>query len=115
FQKMFEELMTRWVAGELHAPGVETWAAFRERVERGLRRIVRQPGSGRRVAAFTSGGFIGAAVQIALRAPDPAGLEVNWRVRNCSLTEFLFRGERLSLDTFNAIPHLEDPALWSFR
>jgi broad specificity phosphatase PhoE len=71
--------------------------------------------SGRRVAAFTSGGPIGVAVQIALNAPDRAGLEVNWRVRNCSLTEFLFSGERLSLDSFNAIPHLEDPALRTFR
>jgi broad specificity phosphatase PhoE len=115
FQKMFEALMMRWVRGDLTAPEVEPWAAFRERVQRGLRHITSGEGSGRRVAAFTSGGFIGTAVQIALGAPDPSGLEVNWRVRNCSLTGFLFHGERLSLDTFNAIPHLDDPALWSFR
>jgi len=115
FQKMFEALMTRWVAGALAAPEVEPWTAFHERVRRGLRRITSGAGSGRRVVAFTSGGFIGVAVQIALRAPDPSGLEVNWRVRNASLTGFLFSGERLSLDTFNAIPHLDDPALRSFR
>ena len=115
FQKMFEALMTRWVAGTLSTPEVEPWTAFRERVGRGLRYLTSVGGSGRRVVAFTSGGFIGAAVQIALGAPDPSGLEVNWRVRNCSLTEFLFSGERLSLDTFNAIPHLDDPALRSFR
>jgi broad specificity phosphatase PhoE len=115
FQKMFEALMTRWVSGALAAPEVEPWTAFRERVQRGLRRITSGEGSGRRVAAFTSGGFIGAAVQIALRAPDPSGLELNWRVRNGSLTGFLFHGQRLSLDTFNATPHLDDPALWSFR
>jgi hypothetical protein len=67
------------------------------------------------VAAFTSGGFIGVSVQLALSAPDRSGLEVNWRVRNCSLTGFLFSGGRLSLDTFNAIPHLDDPALRTFR
>jgi broad specificity phosphatase PhoE len=115
FQKMFEALMTCWVAGSLVAPEVESWPAFRDRVHHGLRRITSGGGSGRRVAAFTSGGFIGVAVQIALAAPDPSGLEVNWRVRNSSLTEFLFSGERLSLDTFNAIPHLDDPALRSFR
>jgi len=115
FQKMFEALMRRWVAGTLSTPEVEPWLAFRERVRRGLRQLTRSGASGRRVVAFTSGGFIGAAVQIALDAPDPSGLEVNWRVRNSSLTEFLFSGERLSLDTFNAIPHLEDPALRSFR
>ena len=115
FQKMFEALMTCWVAGTLSTPGVEPWPAFRERVRGGLRSLTSGGGSGRRVVAFTSGGFIGTAVQIALGAPDPSGLEVNWRVRNGSLTEFLFSGERLSLDTFNAIPHLDDPALRSFR
>ena len=115
FQLMFEALMNRWITGEMDSPDVESWRAFRERVQRGLRRIMDGGASGRRVVAFTSGGPIGVAVQIALSAPDRSGLEVNWRVRNCSLTEFLFSGERLSLDTFNATPHLDDPALRSFR
>ncbi|HTM49328.1 MAG TPA: histidine phosphatase family protein [Bryobacteraceae bacterium] len=115
FQRMFEALMTGWVGGELAAQDVEPWSEFRERVRRGLKRITEAGGGGRRVAAFTSGGFIGVAVQLALSAPDRSGLEVNWRVRNCSLTGFLFSGGRLSLDTFNAIPHLDDPALRTFR
>ena len=60
------------------------------------------------MVVFTSGGVIGVAVQIALGTPDPSGLEINWRVRNSSLTEFLFSGERLSLDSFNTLPHLDD-------
>ena len=116
FQKMFEALMNRWITGELDSHEVESWRAFRERVERGLRRITAAPGrSGRRVVAFTSGGPIGVAVQTAVKAPDRTGLEINWRVRNCSLTEFVFSGERLSLDAFNSIPHLDDPALRTFR
>jgi len=115
FQKMFEALMNRWITGELGSNEVESWHTFRDRVQRGLRRIAQSGVSGRRVVAFTSGGPIGVAVQIALNAPDRTGLEVNWRVRNCSLTEFVFSGERLSLDSFNAIPHLEDPALRTFR
>jgi broad specificity phosphatase PhoE len=115
FQKMFEALMNRWITGELDSPEVESWRSFHGRVQRALRRITQGAVSGRRVAAFTSGGPIGVAVQIALDAPDRTGLEVNWRVRNCSLTEFIFSGERLSLDSFNAIPHLDDPALRTFR
>ncbi len=119
FQKMFEALMNRWITGELDSNEVESWRTFRDRVQRGLRRITSgagpRPAKGRRVVAFTSGGPIGVAVQIALQAPDRTGLEVNWRVRNCSLTEFVFSGERLSLDSFNAIPHLDDPALRTFR
>lgn len=116
FQKMFEALMSRWITGELDSSEVESWRAFRERVGRGLQHITGGAArSGRRVVVFTSGGPIGVAVQIALNAPDRTGLEVNWRVRNCSLTEFVFSGERLSLDTFNAIPHLDDPGLRTFR
>ena len=115
FQRMFEPLMLCWIAGELDAPQVESWRDFRERVRQGLRRITRDGARGRRVAAFTSGGPIGVAVQIALGAPDRTGLELNWRVRNSSLTEFLFSSGRLSLDSFNAIPHLDDPALRTFR
>jgi Fructose-2,6-bisphosphatase len=116
FQKMFEALMSRWITGELESSELESWHTFRERVERGLRRITGGTArSARRVAVFTSGGPIGVAVQIAVNAPDRTGLEVNWRVRNCSLTEFVFSGERLSLDTFNATPHLDDPGLKTFR
>jgi len=115
FQKMFEALMNRWITGELDSNEVESWHSFRARVQRGLRRITESGVSGRRVAAFTSGGPIGVAVQIALNAPERTGLEVNWRVRNCSLTEFVFSGERLSLDSFNGTPHLDDPALQTFR
>jgi broad specificity phosphatase PhoE len=64
---------------------------------------------------FTSGGPIGVLVQTALNAPDRAFLEVNWRVRNCSVSEFVFSADRLSLDSFNTIPHLTDDRLRTFR
>lgn len=115
YQKMFETLMQFWIAGELDSPEVESWSDFRQRVERGLRRLMLGSGSGRRVAAFTSGGPIGVAVQMAVGAPARSALELSWRVRNCSLTGFLFSGDRLSLDTFNATPHLDDPALLTYR
>ena len=80
---------------------------------RGLRRI-QQGAANRRVVLFTSGGPIGVLVQTALSAPDRSFLDINWRVRNCSITEFVFSSDRLSLDSFNTIPHLE-PALRTFR
>ena len=67
------------------------------------------------MAVFTSGGVIGLAVQNVLNAPERSALEINWRVRNCSLTEFTFSRDRISLDSFNAIPHLDDPALQTYR
>ncbi|HET6574922.1 MAG TPA: histidine phosphatase family protein [Fimbriiglobus sp.] len=114
FWKMFVALTTHWATAPGLVAGVEGFPAFRDRVERGLRRVTEGQRSGRRVALFTSGGVIGASVRLALGAPDRAALEVNWRVRNCSLTEFVFTKDRFTLDSFNALPHLEDPALWTY-
>jgi broad specificity phosphatase PhoE len=114
FQRMFEVLMARWTTGQIEAPGVETFAAFHARTKRARAAILERGGS-RRVIVFTSGGPIGACVQMTVNAPDPMALELNWRVRNTSLTEFLFSQRRVSLDGFNQIPHLVDPALRSFR
>ncbi|MBI1762533.1 MAG: histidine phosphatase family protein [Acidobacteria bacterium] len=115
FQKMFEAATTCWLKGEFEAEGVEHWASFRERVRGALKQIMSKEGSGRRIAVFTSGGVIGLAVQTALHAPEAKALEINWRVRNCSLTEFTFSRDRLAFDSFNALPHLDDPALITYR
>jgi broad specificity phosphatase PhoE len=113
FQKIFEPAMLAWLAAEEH-PTVETWAVFRSRVLGALRRMQDGP-SNRNVALFTSGGPISVLVQAAIGAAERSFLEVNWRVKNCSLTEFTFSRDRLSLDSFNAVPHLERPELRTFR
>ena len=115
FQRMFEAVMAHWVAGTLTSPQVESWQGFRTRVYRAIDGITSRPGSNRRVVVFTSGGPIGATVQRAVNAPPVTGIDINWRVRNSSITEFLFSGGRMTLDTFNATPHLEEPELHSFR
>jgi broad specificity phosphatase PhoE len=114
FGRVFEALTLHWATTSSSQDGVEGFPAFRDRVERALRCVREKPGSARRVALFTSGGFIGTSVRLALDAPDRMALEVNWRVRNCSLTEFVFTKDRFTLDSFNALPHLEDPALWTY-
>lgn len=114
FQRMFEIAMRAWLEGEAAIEGVESWPDFRERVRIALRSAM-QGGGNRRVAVFTSGGPIGLAVQLAMQAPDGMFLEVNWRIRNCSLTEFVFSGERFTLDSFNGVPHLAEASMWSYR
>jgi len=106
-QKRFETAMPQWMAGTLQSPGLETWRAFRERVQRGFRSILEMDGPSRRVVVFTSAGPIGVAVQTVVGAMEPMAMELNWRIRNCSLTEFIFTRARVSLDSFNGTPHLE--------
>ncbi|HKP58142.1 MAG TPA: histidine phosphatase family protein, partial [Polyangiales bacterium] len=112
FQRMFETLMARWVSGDLLAEGVESFAIFHQRVLAGLTQVLEERGT---VAVFSSGGPIGVCVQHALKAPGASAVELNWRVRNGSITEFVFGKGRLSLDTFNGTSHFSDPKLISFR
>lgn len=106
FQRMLEALMDRHLRGDLTHPEVETWAAFKARVQAALRDLVRGT-PGRTVVVFTSGGVIGLAVATVLEAPDTAALRLNWRVQNASITQFTFGGGgRVSLDSFNVTAHL---------
>ncbi len=115
FQLMFEPLTTCWCEDALSSPDVEPFSAFRVRVRAALDQMMREAKRGSTVVAFTSGGVIGTAIQQVLRAPAIQALHLNWRVRNSSLTPFLFGGGRMSLDGFNLIPHLTSPEVISFR
>lgn len=115
FQKRFEVITLAWVRGELLSPHVESFREFHARVRNGLRRIMQESASGSRVAVFSSGGAISVSVQLSTQAPEEMVLDFNWRVRNAALSEFVFSKERFSLDSFNAIPHLDDPKLHTYR
>lgn len=115
FQKRFEVITLAWLRGEALSPNVESFRDFHARVQRGLRHIQQSSASGSRVAVFSSGGAISVSTQLATRAHEDMVLEFNWRIRNGALNEFVFSKDRLSLDSFNAIPHLDDPALHTYR
>jgi broad specificity phosphatase PhoE len=116
FQRMLEMLMDAWVAGRIGAEGVETFSEYQQRVVAALERLRGHGGSNRNVVVFTSGGPVGLCVQHALKAPTQAFLDINWRMRNASITEFTFSRDRLSLDTLNGLPHLDaERSLWTWR
>ena len=115
FQRMFEHLLWVWQSETIPMANVESWNEFRQRVQSTMRQIQEIAPQSCRVAIVTSGGFIGTAVQSTLTSPDRSALELNWRVRNSSLTEFVFTRDRLTLDSFNAVPHLPEPLFWTYR
>lgn len=115
FQRLFEAVMVRWLAGELEVDPVERWSVFRDRVERGLRHMIGGEGSGRRIVAFTSVGPTAVMLRLALGTTDRRSFETAWRLRNASITSFVFGAGRFTLDAFNALPHLPDPTDWTFR
>jgi len=115
FQKMFEAVIAKWVAGEVAADGAETWSEFCMRVERGLASVVRDTPPAGNSVIFTSAGAIGAAVGRALHLSAEDTLQITWMSRNASFTSFLASGERFRLSAFNAHPHLDGDGLLTYR
>ena len=115
FQRLFEHVTARWARGGLSAEGVESWSAFRMRVDLGMKHIKGSTARGQRVLVFTSAGTIGAAAASVLEAPDVKALEIGFMLYNTSLSEIVFSPTRASLASFNRTPHLRDPEMLSFR
>ena len=115
FQKLFEAVISKWVAGETAAAGIESWHEFCLRVERGLAQVVRDTPPAASAVVFTSAGTIGAAMRRALHLSAEDTLRLTWMSRNASFSEFLASGERFTLSTFNAHPHLDEGGLLTYR
>jgi len=112
---LFRAFTTMWVRAEFDASQVETWQMFESRVRRGLDQVRNHGAKGARVVVFSSAGPTAIAVQMAHRLEPLQTLELAWLVRNSAYSEFLFSGDRFSLLGFNAVPHLGDPALVTYR
>src|SRR6266487_616948 len=114
YLRLFQKVMQMWVRRELSLPDLEAWHEFRGRVRRGLASITNAAGSKKKVAAFTSGGPVAAAMGFALNLDDEKTLELMWVVHNAAYTEFLFSRGRFSMVKLNAVPHLTNPQLLTF-
>jgi broad specificity phosphatase PhoE len=112
---LFRAFTTMWARQEFDASEVETWQAFNARVRRSLDGLRNSGMNGARVAVFSSAGPTAIAVEMAHGLDPVSTLELAWRVRNTACSEFLFSGDRFSLLSFNAVPHLGDPALVTYR
>jgi broad specificity phosphatase PhoE len=56
----------------------------------------------------SSGGPISTAVGQVLGAPADTTIELNLRIRNTALTEFIYTPSRQMLLSYNNLPHLEN-------
>lgn len=118
FQRIFEEVMLRWVSGNYDQKGVSTWAGFKKRVINGLSKIMETHSSGRKIIVFTSGGPVSAVVQYALGLSDEKTIELSWQVLNSSVTRFKYSSKGIMLYGFNDIAHIEtenDRSLITYR
>jgi len=115
FQEIFEIVMNRYIEGDTEVEGLESWKSFKERVVRGITEITEAFEGGKTVAVFTSGGPISVAIGYALDLSSQKALQLNWVVRNSSITEFIFKPGRFTLTGFNMTPHIREDSLVTYR
>ena len=105
--RLLREGLARWMAGEVQPEGMPTWAGFLQGVTSALDHVrTRHEGD---VLLVSSGGPIATAVAHVLQAPPATAIELNLRIRNSALTEFVFTPKRHMLVTYNTLPHLDHP------
>ncbi|GAC1646487.1 MAG: histidine phosphatase family protein [Herpetosiphon sp.] len=114
YLRLFQSITRRWVRGEIDPAEHESWATFRQRVNRAIDQIMSRGRSSERVVAFTSGGPVAVATGRALGLDDEQIIQLSWIIRNASYSEYFFSGERFGLSVFNAATALDRPELWTY-
>lgn len=102
--RLLRQGLVQWVAGGSQTVGMPSWDVFLHGVTSALDHVRTQHTGD--VLIVSSGGPIATAVAHVLGAPPESFVELNLRIRNSSLTEFVFAPKRHALLSFNQVPHL---------
>jgi len=107
------KVVEAWMSGQ-HAYDGESWQAFRERVT--ACRLTLEPAErDANVVVFTSATPIGIWAALAMEIHDERALRLAGVLHNASCTVMRLSDGQLRLHTFNAIPHLGEPGLRTYR
>ena len=103
--RLLRDALQAWMAGRTQPQGMPSYADFVGGIEAALDHV-RQSHTGD-VMIVSSGGPISTAVGRVLGTPPETTIELNLRIRNTALTEFVFNPKRHMLLTYNTLPHLD--------
>jgi broad specificity phosphatase PhoE len=103
--RLLRDALQAWMAGRTQPRDMPSYADFVGGIEAALDHV-RQNHSGD-VMIVSSGGPISTAVGRVLGTPPETTIELNLRIRNTALTEFVFNPKRHMLLTYNTLPHLD--------
>ena len=105
--RLLREGLLQWASGSVVPAGMPSYSEFVKGICAALNHV-RSQHSGN-VLLVSSGGPISTAVAQILGASPEAFIELNMRLRNTAVSEFVFNPKRYSLQTFNTLPHLDAP------
>lgn len=107
------QVVQAWIRGR-HAYEGESWQAFRERVI-GCRSQFDPTERDANILVFTSATPIGIWTALAMEIHDERAMRLAGVLHNASCTVMRLNEGELRLHTFNAIPHLSEPGLRTYR
>jgi len=107
--RLLRDGLAQWMAGTTAPAGMPPYADFVAGVAGALDHV-RSNHYGQNVLVVTSGGPIATAVGHVLGTKPEVTIDLNLRIRNTAVTEFVFTPKRHMLAGFNAVPHLDAPA-----
>jgi broad specificity phosphatase PhoE len=105
--RLLKDGLAQWMAGVVSPKGMPSYPDFVLGVTSALDHV-RKNCNGN-VLLVSSGGPIATAVGHVLGTSPETTIELNLRIRNCSVTEFAFTPKRHMLVTYNTLPHLDAP------
>ncbi len=105
--RLLRDGLGRWMAAAAQPEGMPTYAEFAAGVSGALDHVRSRHGGN--VLLVSSGGPIATAVGQVLGMAPQATIELNLRIRNSAVTEFVFTPRRHMLLTYNTLPHLDAP------
>ena len=103
--RLLRDGLTQWMNGVISPKGMPTYDGFVLGVTSALDHI-RTHHTGN-VLVVSSGGPISTAVGHLLGTSPETTIELNYRIRNTALTEFVFTPKRHILLSYNGLPHLD--------
>lgn len=105
--RLLREALGRWMAAQAQPEGMPSYAAFAAGVAGALEHV--RTNHAGNVLLVASGGPIATAVGQVLGMAPEATIELNLRIRNSAVSEFVFTPKRHQLLTYNTLPHLGGP------
>ena len=110
--RLLRDGLTQWMNSVISPKGMPSYREFAEGVTSSLEHIRKQHTGN--VLVVSSGGPISTAVGHILGTSPETTIELNYRIRNSSVTEFTFNPKHHTLLTFNTLPHLDssDYSTW---
>jgi broad specificity phosphatase PhoE len=120
--RLLKDGLTQWMNGVVSPAGMPSYVDFQQGVVSALDHVrktytadkasAKTGNKSGNILIVSSGGPISTAVGHILGTTPETTIELNLRIRNCSITEFAFTPKRHMLVTYNTLPHLEELPDW---